>query len=301
MIQNAKVFYSRDVIFSESDHAVEKEPDASEDDIVKRNVEFDCLEPYSEDSAEQDIQRSTRVRKPPDYYGEWVTLTNNQTTEPKTVKEVYSSPDKEKWKEAMKKEMESLYANNVWDLVELPKDRKAVGSKWVFKVKVDTDGTFERHKARLVAQGFSQKFGSDYDETFSPVVRFESIKTIIALAVQHGLKLHQMDVKTAFLNGELKEEVYMQQPEGFVVKRKEHLVCKLNRSIYGLKQSPRCWNIILDEQLKKIGFVQTTADPCIYTAATGEMFIIAVYVDDILLARRNDKQMMEVKKMLAKH
>ncbi len=110
-----------------------------------------------------------------------------------------------------------------------------------------------------------------------------------------------MDVKTAFLNGELKEEVYMQQPEGFVVKGKEHLVCKLNRSIYGLKQSPRCWNIVLDEQLKKMGFVQTTGDPCIYTAVTGEMFFIAVYVDYILLAGCSNKRMMEVKKMLAKH
>lgn len=95
--------------------------------------------------------------------------------------------------------MESLHANNVWNLVELPKGRQAVGSKWVFTIKVDADGSFERHKAHLVAQGFSQKFGSDYDDTFSPVVRFESVRTIIALAVRHGLKLHQMDVKTALL------------------------------------------------------------------------------------------------------
>ncbi len=104
--------------------------------------------------------------------------------EPKTAKDALSSPDKAEWKEAMEKEMESLYANNVWKLVELPKDRKTVGSKWVFKVKADADGIFESYKACLVAQGFSQKFGSDYDETFSPVVRFESVRTIIALAAQ---------------------------------------------------------------------------------------------------------------------
>ncbi|RXN30143.1 Retrovirus-related Pol poly from transposon TNT 1-94 [Labeo rohita] len=264
----AKVFFSRDVIFNESDHAFKKEPVANEDGAVNRYVELDCQEPDNEESPEQKVQRSARLRKPPDYYGEWVTIASNPTTEPKTVKDVLSSPDKANWKEAMEKEMESLYAISVWNRVELPKGRKAVGSKWVFKVKVDADGTFERHKARLVTQGFSQKFGSDYDETFSPVVRFESVRTIIAQAVQYGLKLHQMDVKTAFLNGELKEEVYMQQPEGFVVKGKEHLVCKLNHSIYGPKQSPRCWNIVLDEQLKKMGFVQTTGDPCIYTAAT---------------------------------
>ena len=116
--------------------------------------------------------------------------------------------------------MKSLYANKVWTLVELPKDRKAVGSKWVYKTKKSANGVVERHKARLVAQGFSQKYGQDYDEIFSPVVRFESLREwlYIALAVQNGLKLHQMDVTTAFLNGEFKEEVYMKRPEGHVVK-----------------------------------------------------------------------------------
>ena len=109
-----------------------------------------------------------------------------------------------------------------------------IGSKWVFKRKVNANGEVERHKARLVAQGFSQKYGLDY-ETFSPVVRFESIRSVIALGAQHKLQLHQMDVSTAFLNSELDEEVYMQQPEGFVEERKEHMVCYLKRNIYGLK------------------------------------------------------------------
>ena len=102
-----------------------------------------------------------------------------------------------------------------------------MGSKWVFKLKTNADGSIERYKARLVAQGFSQKFGTDYDETFCPVVRMESLRTLIALAVQNGLILHQVDVTTAFLNGELKEEVFMRQPEGLVTKGQEHLVCRL--------------------------------------------------------------------------
>ena len=155
--------------------------------------------------------------------------------------------------------MEPLHANKIWDLVELPKDRKAVGSKWVFKLKVGADGWVEQHKAQLVAQGFSQKY---YDKTFSPVVRFESLSTVIALAMQNGLKLHQIDVTTAFLNGELQEEVYVKQPEGFVAKSQEGLVCKLKGSIYGLKQLPRCWNSALDNYLKKISFVEATGDPC---------------------------------------
>ena len=119
-------------------------------------------------------------------------------------------------------------------MVELPKDRKAIGSKWVFKLKTDSDGFVERHKARLVVQGFSQKHGQEYDETFLPVIKFESLRTVIALVVQNDLQLHQMDVTTAFLNGEL-EEVYVHQPEGFVSEGQEYLVCKLKRSIYGLK------------------------------------------------------------------
>ena len=128
---------------------------------------------------------------------------------------------------AMEQEMKSLKENEVWELVELPKDRKTVGCRWVYKLKSGPDGSIDRYKARLVAQGFSQKYGTDYDETFCPVVRLESLCTMIALAVQHGLKLHQVDVTTAFLNGKLEEEVYMRQPEGFVAKGQERLVCKL--------------------------------------------------------------------------
>ena len=195
--------------------------------------------------------------------------------------------------------MTSLQDNDVWELVESPQNRKPVGSKWVFKAKTDADGHVERYKARLVAQGFSQKFGTDYDETFSSVARLESVRALIALSVQQSLKLHQVDVTTAFLNGELEEEVYMKQPEGFVVLGKEHLVCKLKKSIYGLKQSPRCWNTALHNQLKKMGFVQTATDPCVYTYSGGEVVYLGVYVDDIIVAAQSDKKLAEVKKELA--
>ncbi len=209
-----------------------------------------------------------------------------------------STPEKDHWINAMTKEKESLDTNCVWNLVELPEGRKPVGSKWVFKTKTNADGKIERYKARLVAQGFSQKFGSDYDETFCPVVR--PVRTLIVMSVQYGLQLHQVDVTTAFLNGELKEEVYMRQPEGFVTPGKEHLVCKLKKSIYGLKQSPRCWNTALDSHLKKMGFVQAGSDPCIYRAASGESFLLGVYVDDIALASKSSARLEEVKRALAK-
>ena len=221
--------------------------------------------------------------------------------EPATFKDALASPDKVKWRDAMQKEIQSLDENHVLDLVESPKDRQVVGSKWVFRRKVGENGVVERYKARLVAQGYSQKFGQDYEETFSPLFRFESIRMIISLAAQYQLKLHQMDVTTAFLNRELEEEVYMRQPEGFIAEGQEHLVCKLKRSIYGLRQSPRCRNFTLDCKLKEMGFRQTPSDPCLYVSTEGEMFFVAIYVDDILLAGKSNKKMDEVKKTLGKH
>ena len=275
-----RIIFSRDVLFNESRVGIEKECNTDDE---KRCIEFDDVdeEEEVEESAETEpaetepvVRRSGRQSRPPNFYGEWASVASK--TEPATVTEALNGPDKSKWTNAMEKEMNSLSKNDVWELVELPKDRKAVGSKWVFKVKFNADGSVERHKARLVAQGYSQKPGLDYDKTFSPVVRFESLRTVIALALQNDLQLHRMDVT----NGEL-EDVYMRQPEGFAVPGKENLVCKLRRNIYGLKQSPRCWSSILDSPLKGMGFVQTSSDPCLYVSTEGEFFVIAVYVDDI--------------------
>ena len=146
-----------------------------------------------------------------------------------------SSHQKARWKYAMEAEMRSLQNNDVWELVELPNDCKPVGSKWVFKVKTNEDGDVERYKARLVAQGFTQVKGTDYDENFCPVVQMESLQTLLAVSAQRGLQLH-LDITTAFLNGILEEEVFMRQPEGFVFEGKENLACRLKRSLYGLKQ-----------------------------------------------------------------
>ena len=196
------------------------------------------------------MRRSTRERKRPDFYGTYVNATDS-LVEPVTVEEALSSVDKEKWKSAMEAEFKSLQSNEVWKLVETPKDARVVNCKWVFKCKLGEDGSILRHKAHLVAQGYSQRPGLDYKETFSPVARFESVRAVLALAAQMDLKIHQMDVATAFLNGELQELVYMNQPKGFVENGKEEMVCRLRRSIYGLKQSPRCWNSALDEHLKE--------------------------------------------------
>ncbi|RVW81915.1 Retrovirus-related Pol polyprotein from transposon TNT 1-94 [Vitis vinifera] len=149
------------------------------------------------------------------------------------------SDDSSKWMEAMNEELKSMAHNGVWDLIELPNNCKPVGCKWVFKTKRDAKGNIERFKARLVAKGFTQKEGIDYKDTFSPVSKKDSLRIIMALVAHFDLELHQMDVKTAFLNGNLDEDIYMEQPEGFAKKGNEHLVCKLKKSIYGLKQASR--------------------------------------------------------------
>ena len=258
------------------------------------------LEPSHNEVSQR---RSTRTRKPPNRLGEWVFCAQDKNIlkDPTNVKEALSSENNEEWHKAMKSEIESLQKNNVWELEELPEGRSAVGCKWVFKTKLDAQGNIERYKARLVAQGFTQRYGVDYDETFSPVVRFESVRSLFAIASKYKLAVHQMDVTTAFLNGELKEEIFMKQPEGFVQEGKEKWVCKLKRSLYGLKQSARCWNAELDGQLKKMKFTQSSHDPCIYSRfSNGKIFIIAVYVDDIILAGESEEDIEHAKESLSR-
>ncbi|KAL0533145.1 hypothetical protein IC582_030360 [Cucumis melo] len=202
----------------------------------------------------------------------------------------------------MKEELKSMNDNEVWDLVELPKESKRVGCKWVFKTKRDSNGNIERCKARLVAKGYTQKDGIDYKETFSPVSKKDSLRIIMVLVAHYDLELHQMDVKTAFLNGNLDEEVFMDQPEGFMVEGKEHMVCKLKRSIYGLKQASKQWYLKFNDTITSFGFKENIVDRCIYLKISGSKFIILVlYVDDILLATNDFGLLCQTKEFLSKN
>jgi hypothetical protein len=151
-----------------------------------------------------------------------------------------------------------MYENQVWTLVDLPNDRKAIENKWIFKKKTDADGNVTVYKARLVAKGFRQVQGVDYEETFSPVAMLKSVRIMLAIAAFFDYEICQMDVKTAFLNGNVEEELYMVQPEGFIDPKDAGKVCKLQRSIYGLKQASRSWNLRFDELIKGFGFVQNS-------------------------------------------
>ena len=255
-------------------------------------------EPPSDAEVEAPLRRSTRERRPVDYYGfPQANIMIHQ--EPITFEEATNCQKQEEWNEAMVKEMESLKKNKVWELTTLPHGKKAIGCKWVYKVKTHSYGSIECYKARLVARGFDQRFGSDYDETFCPVVRLESLRTLIALSTQRGWELHHVDVQTAFLNGTLQEEVYMKQPIGYERKGKEHLVCRLKKSIYGLKQSSRCWNSALDSHLQSMGFSQSQSDPCLYTTGGEHASYIGVYVDDMILAGKNEAELKSVKDELS--
>ena len=167
-------------------------------------------------------------------------LGGSHTKYPQSIEEALQSRLSKKWQEAAYSEFQSLTENNTWELVELPSGRKPVGCRWTFKTKRGSNGTVERYKAQLVTKGYTQKYGEDYDETFSPVVWYSSICTMLAFAVQNGMIIHQMNVVTAFLSGVLDEEIYMEQPPGYAKESGKHLVCKLKKYLYGLKQSDYC-------------------------------------------------------------
>jgi hypothetical protein len=188
---------------------------------------------------------------------------------------------KDKWKDAMDDEMKSQLENETWELVELPEGKKVVGCKWVYKIKRDSSGNVVKFKARLVAQGFTQQFGIDYDEVFAPVINKTSLRIMLSVASKKKMKLIHWDVKTAYLCGELNEEIFMRQPKGY---EKRSLVCKLKKSIYGLKQSARCWNQKLHSVLVGLSFTQSKSDKCLYFKdVNGKMLYVLIYVDDLLV------------------
>ncbi|KAJ9561425.1 hypothetical protein OSB04_006585 [Centaurea solstitialis] len=256
------------------------------------------------------LRRSTRVTRPPEFYGlhitaEGDTLISDSTLvnldEPASYKEAMEGPEAAKWKEAMDSEIQSMHDNQVWILVDQIPNRKTIGRKWIFKKKTDMDGNVQTFKARLVAKGYTQTQGVDYDETFSLVAKIKSIRIMLAIAAFYDYEVWQMDVKTAFLNGKLSEDVYMTQPEGFVDIKHPNRVCKLEKSIYGLKQASRSWNLCFHEKVKAFGFSRSEDESCIYVKASGSIVtFLVLYVDDILLIGNDIPTMNGVKSWLGK-
>ncbi|KAD3337350.1 hypothetical protein E3N88_32870 [Mikania micrantha] len=228
----------------------------------------------------EEPKKSTRVRKAKSFGSDFhlylVEGTRNKVQyqyqycynieeDPKTFSEAMNSRDANFWKEVMQDEIDSIMHNKTWKFTDLPPGCKPLGSKWIFKKKMKVDGSIDKCKARLVIQGFRQKEGIDFFDTYAPVARISTIRLLLALAAIHNLIIHKMDVKTAFLNGELEEEIYMKQPEGFVMPGNEHKVCKLIKSLYGLKQAPKKWHQKFDEVVLSTGFVLNQADKRVYS------------------------------------
>ncbi|GJX26545.1 zinc finger, CCHC-type containing protein [Tanacetum coccineum] len=203
--------------------------------------------------------------------------------------------------EAINDEMDSIMCNNAWVLTDLPPSCRPLGCKWIFKRKLKVNGTVEKFKARLVIQGFKQKSGIDYFDTYTPVARISTIRLLITITSIHNLIIHQMDVKTTFLNGELDEEVYMNQPQGLIMPGNENKVCKLIKSLYGLKQAPKQWHQKFDEVVLSNGYLLNQADKCVYSKfdKSGKGVIICLYVDDMLIFGTDQVQVDLTKEFLS--
>ena len=207
--------------------------------------------------------------------------------EPKKVEEALEDPD---WVIAMQEELNQFERQKVWKLVPKPKNKSIIGTKWVFRNKLDGDGIVTRNKARLVAKGYSQEEGIDYDETYAPVARLEAIRMFLAFAAHSNFKVYQMDVKSAFLNGELEEEVYVEQPPGFEDSEFSDFVYFLFKALYGLKQAPRTWYDTLSQFLLENGFTRGVIDKTLfYKMHKNDMILVQVYVDDIIFGSTNDQ------------
>ncbi|WJZ98853.1 hypothetical protein VitviT2T_017352 [Vitis vinifera] len=207
----------------------------------------------------------------------------------------------DKWIEAMKEELRMIEKNDTWELVDRPQHRKVIGVKWVYRTKLNADGSVNKYKARLVVKGYSQVFGVDFSETFARVARLDTIRMLLALTAQKGWKTYQLDVKSAFLNGYLQEEIYVEQPEGFQVKGQEEKVYLLKKALYGLKQAPRAWYSRIDEHLQSLGFVKSPSEATLYVKGTdANLIVVSVYVDDLLVTGSNEKLVKEFKAEMLK-
>ncbi len=311
-----KITISRTVVFDEGVGSFDKvktieniQPSHHESQVMSNQVDATDTEIEVEDNISRQVidveepaaRRSTRQNKgvAPVRLSYIAKIT--QESEPASWEDMLQLPDsvKEKWIKAADDEIKSLTELQTWVLTELPAGKHTIGCKWVFKVKSDSYGKPCRYKARLVAKGFSQKYGEDYEVTFAPVAKQSTFRTLLAVAAARNLKVRHYDVKTAFLNGDIKEELYMCQPEGYVVPGKEHLVCKLNKSLYGLKQSAKAWNTKMNDVLLKQGFVRSEADQCLYVKFENNRYLyVLAYVDDLLIVGTDEAEIKQLGQFL---
>lgn len=307
-VQTNRMHISKDVVFVEGDaHITPMSRQTSVNDttnsqdavVVKLETLPTVVTSVLLDEPDRELQeveprRSTRINKgvPPTRLIETANKTTTEITEPRTFQEAQISNETKQWSEAMNIEMESLRKNKTWTLTELPLGKTVIGSKWVYKAKSDEQGIITRYKARLVAQGYSQKYGDDYDEVFAPVAKPATLRILLTIAGKKKMVVKHYDIESAYLNGDLSHEVYMKQPEGYH-QGSDNMVCKLEKNLYGLKQGANEWNRKLHSILTNEGYIQSRNDPCLYfKRQNDEWMYITIHVDDLIVAS-TDEQMIK--------
>ena len=262
-------------------------------------------EETDEETEHYQPRRSNIISKTPAYLDDYILLAEEEgerlllllNEEPWDFE---SAMEEKVWRDACEEDIKSIVKNKTWDLVDLPPGAKPIGLKWIFKIKRNADGRINKHKSRLVAKGYIQRHGIDFEEVFAPVARIETVRFIIALAASNGWEIHHLDVKTAFLLGEIKEEVYVKQPEGFEVEGEEDKVYKLNKALYGLRQAPRAWNEKLNKVLGQLKFTRCSKEPALYRKQEeNRCLLVAVYVDDLLITGADQGLICEFKREMS--
>jgi hypothetical protein len=270
---------------SESDEDTNTQTDTNQQKEAKSPLRF-IRKNHPENQIIGDINKGVQTRRKLIKDTKQSHVAFLSMTEPKIFEEASQDDD---WIRSMNEELDQIEKNNTWELVPRPEDKNVIGSKWVFKNKMNEKWQVVRNKARLVCKGYAQVEGQDFDETFALVARLEAIRMFIAYSCHKNFKVYQMDVKSTFLNGDLEEEVYMEQPEGFSLTDNPNYVCKLKKATYGLKQAPRAWYYRLDKFLQEKGFKKGIVDSNLYIKSEGNnLLIVLVYVDDIIFGCTNE-------------
>lgn len=316
--ESRSIMTSRDAIINENTGEIEHTDDIT--DPVEASTSDDITDPVgaSTSTASEATQqpsseslitavpprRSLREKQPKKQWQDWAALstTSSPPSEPGSYNEALASQEVSEWQQSMTEEYNSLIENGTWTLVDLPPGQSVVTSRWTYKNKIGLDGEISRRRSRFVARGFTQRYGLDYDETYAPVVKYDSLRAILSIAAEKDLEMLQVDVKTAFLYGDIDEEIYVQQPQGFVVAGQENKVCHLHKGLYGLKQSPRIWNQKLNDTLTTFGFKSCSADPCVYIRDINEEYtILGIWVDDGIVCSNSVSVNKEIVSYLSSH
>lgn len=326
-----RIHISRDVIFEEDKkwnweavgYSGEESIELEWENNYESVEEAEETEEYTDDvpspnnpSTGETITTTSRVRKPPIWSADYTTgeglsdieeEVNMARVETETLAfMIISDPTSfqeairhQSWKQAMDAEIQSIERNHTWSLTTLPVGAKAIGVKWIYKTKLNELGEIDKFKAQLVVKGYAQEYGVDYTEVFAPVDRMDTVRMIIAVAAQRGWGIYQLDVKSAFLHGELKEDVFVEQPQGYEVAGKKDMVYKLHKALYGLKQAPRAWFSHIEAYIVKEGFVSSSSEQTLFIKQKGgKIIIVSIYVDDLLFTSNDEELLNEFKRSM---